>query len=99
MKLVKMSNLEIEKQGGVFVKYSDWKYKGGIKMEELEKKMNESEERTIQSAEALSEYIATLGLSEPQIRKLNYLILKHVDDCIHWGIQVKLGLMLEEAEK
>lgn len=31
MKLVKMSNLEIEKQGGVFVKYSDWKYKGGYK--------------------------------------------------------------------
>lgn len=28
MKQVKMSNEEIEKQGGVFVKYSDWKYKG-----------------------------------------------------------------------
>lgn len=65
-------------------------------MEELEKKMNESEERTIQSAEVLSEYIATLGLSEPQVRKLNYSILKHVDDCIRWGVQVKLGYMLEE---
>lgn len=67
-------------------------------MEELEKKMNKLEERTIQSAEALSEYIATLGLSELQTRKLNYLILKHVDDCIHWGIQVKLANMLEDME-
>ncbi|CAL7867634.1 hypothetical protein MVQ26_04940 [Fusobacterium necrophorum] len=26
MKQVKMSNLEIEKMGGVFVKYSEWEY-------------------------------------------------------------------------
>lgn len=26
MKQLKMSNLEIEKMGGVFVKYSEWKY-------------------------------------------------------------------------
>lgn len=64
-------------------------------MNELEKRTNE---RTIQSAKALSEYIATLGLSEPQTRKLNYLILKHVGDCIHWGIQVKLANMLEDME-
>ena len=61
----------------------------------MKNKVKELEERTIQSAKSLTEHIEALGLST----QLNHLILKHVDDCIHWGIQVKLGLMLEEAEK
>lgn len=65
----------------------------------VKEKVKELEERTIQSAKTLTEHIETLGLSAQQKERLNSLILKHVDDCIHWGIQVKLGLMLEEAEK
>lgn len=65
----------------------------------MKDKVKELEERTIQSAKSLTEHIEALGLSTQQKERLNSLILKHVDDCIHWGIQVKLGLMLEEAEK
>lgn len=63
-----------------------------------EEKMNFSERKTVESAKNLSKYIETLGLSAEQAGKLNYLILKHVDDCIHWGIQVKLANMLEDME-
>lgn len=65
----------------------------------VKEKVKELEERTIQSAKALTEHIETLGLSAQQKERLNHLILKHVDDCIHWGIQVKLGKMLEELQE
>lgn len=61
-------------------------------------KVKELEERTIQSAKSLTEHIEALGLSTQQKERLNHLILKHVDDCIHWGIQVKLAYMLEEGK-
>lgn len=50
----------------------------------------------MESAKDLRDYIKTLGLSEEQSEKIDSLILKHVDDCVHWGIQVKLAEMLEE---
>ncbi len=61
--------------------------------------MNRLERNTVKSAEELTKHIETLNITKEQTEKLNHLILKHVDDCIRWGIQVKLGHMLEELEE
>lgn len=58
--------------------------------------MNILERNMMESAKDLRDYIKTLGLSEEQSEKIDNLILKHIDDCVHWGIQVKLAEMLEE---
>lgn len=51
----------------------------------------------LESAKDLRDYIETLELLEEQSKKLSNLILRHIDDCIHWGIQMKLEIMLEEG--
>lgn len=58
--------------------------------------MNILESKMMESAKNLRDYIKTLGLSAEQSEKIDNLILKHIDDCVHWGIQVKLAEMLEE---
>lgn len=58
--------------------------------------MNKLEINMMESAKDLRDYIKTLGLSAEQSEKIDNLILKHIDDCVHWGIQVKLAEMLEE---
>ncbi|MDK4481962.1 hypothetical protein MWG07_09930 [Fusobacterium necrophorum] len=58
--------------------------------------MNILERNMMESAKDLRDYIKTLGLSAEQSEKIDNLILKHIDDCVHWGIQVKLAEMLEE---
>lgn len=58
--------------------------------------MNKLEINMMESAKELLEFIKTLGLSAEQSEKIDNLILKHIDDCIRWGVQVKLGHMLEE---
>lgn len=58
--------------------------------------MNKLEIKMMESAKDLRDYIKTLGLSAEQSEKIDNLILKHIDDCIRWGVQVKLGYMLEE---
>lgn len=65
----------------------------------MKNKVKELTERMMQSAEELTKHIETSGLSVQKKERLNQLILKHVDDCIHWGIQVKLGAMLEELQE
>lgn len=55
-------------------------------------------EQMLKSAKDLALYMKTLNLSYEQAKSLNSLILKHLDDCVRWGIQIKLGAMLEEME-
>ncbi|CAL7896299.1 hypothetical protein [Fusobacterium necrophorum] len=55
-------------------------------------------EQMLKSAKDLALYMKTLNLSYEQAKSLNSLILKHVDDCVRWGIQIKLGAMLEEMK-
>ncbi|KYM49758.1 hypothetical protein A2U11_10060 [Fusobacterium necrophorum subsp. funduliforme] len=68
---------------------------GDIKMKNKERELKE---RMMKSAKDLSEHIKTLNITIEQRETLDNLILKHVDDCIHWGIKVKLAYMLGEAE-
>ncbi len=65
----------------------------------MKNKERELKERMMKSAKDLSEHIKTLNITIEQRETLDNLILKHVDDCIRWGIKVKLAYMLEEAEK
>lgn len=55
-------------------------------------------EQMLKSAKDLALYMKTLNLSYEQAKSLNSLILKHVDDCVRWGIQIKLVAMLEEMK-
>lgn len=58
--------------------------------------MNKLEDRMMKSAEELSDYIIELTLTSEQKGELILLIQKHIDDYVRWGVQVKLGYMLEE---
>ncbi|WP_433948735.1 hypothetical protein [Fusobacterium necrophorum] len=65
----------------------------------MKDKAEELEEKMMESAKDLVLHMKRLNLTYEQAKSLNSKIIKHVDDCVRWGIQVKLGTILKELKE